>query len=230
MPPAISPEGGLVEIAVSALGGISESLAYKYGSPDPEPSDEPEQPEQPALPTPDQTIKEIVHFFEARADILLSHMPAAQRRFLRLQGRADAVASPGSLLMSYLPIIANGGSLAGSASLAQIEAMAGNEQSPRFDAWFEGTFGVLSRGRARGEFAIIAFGADYLVNDDLLVGGFFQIDQLWQESGAGHSRGYGWVAGPYLTARLAEHLYLDLSLAAGRADNLISPVGTYEDW
>ena len=41
--------------------------------------------------------------------------------------------------------------------------------------------------------------------------------------------GSGWIAGPYATMRLHEHLYLDLLAGFGRSSNRISPLGTYED-
>lgn len=179
----------------------------------------------------EQTLREIAAFLEARANILLANMPNAQRRFARLKGQAASVSSPGSILMSYLPILVNGGTLSGSASLAQIEALAGNEQQARFDAWIDGTFGLFSNGGAEGRFGLVSLGADYLVTDDLLIGGFVQIDQLSQENSAtaATAGGTGWMAGPYVTARLSDNLYLDLMAAGGQAGNRVSPLGTYED-
>lgn len=182
--------------------------------------------------TAQQTLQEIAAFLEARADVLLANMPHAQQRFARLKGQAPSVSSPGSALMSYLPVLVNGGTLSGSASLAQIEAMAGNEQQPRLDAWIDGTFGLYSNNGAQGRFGLVSLGADYLVNEGLLVGGFFQIDQLSQDNGVtgATAGGTGWMAGPYLTARLSDNLYFDFMAAGGQAENRVSPLGTYEDW
>lgn len=179
-----------------------------------------------------QTLEEIAAFLEARANVLLANLPSAQRRFARLNGSSGATQSPGSVLMGYLPILANGGALSGAASLAQIESLVGNEQPLRFDAWIEGTFGLYGHNGAEGRFGLVSFGADYLVTDDLLIGGFFQIDQLSQENATtgATAGGAGWMAGPYLTARLSESLYLDLMVAGGQAQNRVSPSGTYEDW
>lgn len=213
MPPSPLPDSGSVQVEVSALGGTTSAMTYTY------------------LPPADQTLQEIAAFLEARANILLANMPAAQRRFERLKGSAPSVSSPGSILMSYLPILVNGGTLSGSASLAQIEALAGNEQQPRLDAWIDGTFGLFNSGGAEGRFGLVSLGADYLVSDDLLIGGFFQIDQLSQENAltAATAGGTGWMAGPYVTARLSDNLYLDFMAAGGRAENRVSPLGTYED-
>lgn len=181
---------------------------------------------------PTAALETISALFEARANLLLANMPGAQRRLARLNGLAAAPFNPGRLLMNYLPHIAQGGAVAASASLAQMDALAGNEKQARFDAWMEGTFGLLANGGAEGQFGIVALGADYLVSDDVLIGGFFQIDSLSQHNGATleEAGGTGWLIGPYLTARLSDGLYLDILAGAGRAENRVRPLGTYEDW
>ncbi|UXN68577.1 autotransporter outer membrane beta-barrel domain-containing protein [Devosia neptuniae] len=47
--------------------------------------------------------------------------------------------------------------------------------------------------------------------------------------GGAKASGTGWLAGPYLTARLSDNLYLDLLAAGGQSSNTISPSGSYED-
>jgi outer membrane autotransporter protein len=37
------------------------------------------------------------------------------------------------------------------------------------------------------------------------------------------------MAGPYMTAKLAPHLYVDARAAWGKSDNTVSPLGTYVD-
>jgi len=41
--------------------------------------------------------------------------------------------------------------------------------------------------------------------------------------------GHGWMAGPYATLALSDHLFLQGRLAAGRSDNSVSPMMTYTD-
>lgn len=181
---------------------------------------------------PAHTVAAISSLFQTRANLLLANMPGLERRLARLNGVAPAAFNPGSLLMGYLPQIAQGSAVSASASLAQMDALAGHENQSRLDAWMAGTFGLLASGGGEGRFGIAALGADYLVSDDVLIGGFFQIDMLTQRNGAtlAEADGTGWLAGPYLTARLGEALYLNVTAAGGRAENRVSPFGTYEDW
>lgn len=182
--------------------------------------------------TAGRTVREIAAFLEARTNVLLANLPDTQRRIARLNGNAPAMSSPGSVLMTYLPALVNGGTISGAASLAQIDKLAGNEEQALLDLWMEGTFGLYSHRGASGRFALVSAGADYLVTSDVLVGAFFQIDQLDQEhpTSLAAAGGTGFLAGPYMTARLSENLYLDLTVAGGRAENSIAPFGTYRDW
>ena len=41
--------------------------------------------------------------------------------------------------------------------------------------------------------------------------------------------GTGWLAGPYVTARLSDNLYLDVLAGIGTSHNTISPYGTYKN-
>src|SRR6185437_3232269 len=63
------------------------------------------------------------------------------------------------------------------------------------------------------------------------LGGFVQADIFPSATGSNGSAmgGTGWLAGPYATLRLADHLYLDVLAAAGTSSNTISPDGSYTD-
>lgn len=173
----------------------------------------------------------IEDFLESRARLILANAPDEQRRFDRLNGRVSGGDSVGSALLGYLPGVVEGGPIGVSTSLGAIEAMAGNQQPGAFDAWFEGTFALFDGDGARDRFNSAAFGADYLLNPDLLVGGFVQFDHLSRRfaDDAATLSGTGWLAGPYVTARLSDNLYLDLLAAGGQSGNRISPDGSYED-
>ena len=180
----------------------------------------------------EDTLDTIASFMQARAGILLSNQPDPQRRFDRLNGTGGGSGgNPVASLMAYLPGMVEGSTLSMSGSLAQVERLAGNEQPSRLDAWFSLTHGRYTAGGADGDFTLAAAGADWLFSRNLLVGGFVQFDLLSQDhdiTGAA-IEGTGWLAGPYLTARLSEHLFLDILAAGGRSDNTVSPYGTYED-
>lgn len=173
----------------------------------------------------------IEDFLESRARLILANAPDEKRRFDRLNGRASGGGSVGSALLGYLPGVIEGGPVGISTSLGAIEAMAGNQQPGAFDAWFEGTFSLFEGDGAKDRFNSAAFGADYLLNPDLLVGGFVQFDHLSRRfaDDAATASGSGWLAGPYVTARLSDNLYLDLLAAGGQSGNRISPDGSYED-
>lgn len=222
---------GVAQVTVSDLAEGQHVLTAHYlGDPNNYPATS--SPVTISVAGPTAAVTTINSLLEARANLLLANMPGAQRRLARLNGGVPAPFNPGSMLMTYLPQIPQGGAVAASASLAQMDAMAGNETQARFDAWIEGTFGLLANNGAEGRFGIAALGADYLVSEDVLIGGFFQIDTITQHNAAtlAEADGTGWLAGPYLTARLSEELYLDVMAGAGRAENRVSPFGTYEDW
>lgn len=166
---------------------------------------------------------EIDEFLQARGAILLANQPSSQRRISRLNGQVPSMPNLGSAITGYLPILVDGGILSGSASLAQIDQLVGNGQPSRFDAWVEGTIGRYGYDGATGTYGIISLGADYLVTDDLLIGGFAQIDKLQQgnKTTSATASGLGWMVGPSITARLGDHLYLDILAAAGRGGNTI---------
>ncbi|GLQ08639.1 hypothetical protein GCM10007913_05710 [Devosia yakushimensis] len=173
----------------------------------------------------------IEDFLGSRAELILVNAPDEQRRIDRLNGNVSGGGFSGSALLGYLSGAADGAPLGVSTSLAAIDAMAGNQQQGTFDAWFEGTFSLFDSGGPRDRFNSAALGADYLLNPDLLVGGFVQFDHLsrrFADDPASIS-GTGWLAGPYVTARLSDNLYLDLLAAGGQSDNQISPDGSYED-
>lgn len=106
-----------------------------------------------------------------------------------------------------------------------------NQAAQRYDIWAEGSFSRFDATAGDGEFAILHAGADYLVTPDVLVGLGTQFDWIDMDAatGAGTADGWGFMAGPYATAKLADGFYLDARGAWGRAWNAVSPYGSYED-
>lgn len=220
MPPSPSPDGGAVQVEVSTEGGISGVATYTYLPPT----------DSPPADSREDTLDAIASFMDARAGVLLANQPDIQRRIDRLNGVVGG-GNPVASLMAYMPGLVESGALSMSGSFAQVERLAGNETPSRFDLWASLTHGHYSAEAADGNFTLGSIGADYLINRDLLVGAFVQIDRLSQDnatSGAS-ADGTGWLAGPYVTTRLAEHVFLDILAAGGRSSNSVSPYGTYED-
>ncbi|MGQ2904927.1 MAG: Ig-like domain repeat protein [Neoaquamicrobium sediminum] len=184
-----------------------------------------------------ETAAMIGQFMERRGTLLLSEQHDIQRRIDRLDGHVSGGGNPLATAMAYLPGIVDSGSLSTSISLAQIRRLSGEVKPARFDLWADVSYtrfqseGPGGVSESDGGFARAAFGADWLVNRNLLIGGFFQVDHLSQDiaNASGNVSGTGWLAGPYLTARLSENLFLDLLAAGGTSSNSIRPDGTYED-
>lgn len=174
----------------------------------------------------------IEDFFDARAEIVLSHGPSGQRRIDRLNGIVPATGSPASALMGLMPMVTGGGPRSLSGSLGAIEQAVTDRAEPApFDIWFEGTLGLYASDSGAGSFGVAYLGADYLVSPDLLVGALFQLDQVGFDASTGDAsaEGTGWMIGPYVTGRLGDSLYFDVRAAAGRSTNSLSPYGTYTD-
>ena len=74
-------------------------------------------------------------------------------------------------------------------------------------------------------------GIDYLANPDLVLGVMTQMDWMDEENDTDNYTvsGLGWMAGPYVVARLHDNLIFDGRAAWGQSTNDIDPLGTYED-
>lgn len=189
--------------------------------------------------TREAALVAISNFLTARNAALLANQPELQRRLDRLSG-ADS--SGGSATAYGLPVPGAGrlplsasitpDRARASTSLGTVRAAAGMDRSATpFDIWAEATFGSLDFDNKDGRFSVIYAGADYRLGKSLLIGGLVQFDRYSPQGArtAGTASGDGWMAGPYVTARLAPNLYADVRAAWGKSDNTISPLGTYVD-
>ena len=189
--------------------------------------------------TRDAALSSIGNFLTARNAALLANRPDLQRRLDRLNGVIPSAGSasiaglpvPGS---GHLPISLNvtGGRAHATTSLGMARAAGIGGRGPTpFDIWAEAYFASLDYNGHQGTFRVVYTGADWLIAPNVLVGGLVQFDNYDIDGArtAGSADGHGWLAGPYLTARLAPHLYLDARAAWGKSDNTVSPLGTYVD-
>ncbi|MGY3669821.1 MULTISPECIES: DUF7933 domain-containing protein [unclassified Marinovum] len=204
-----------------------------------------------SIATRQKTIDEINTFLKTRGTLILSSEPGAGRRFDRLNrgfGGATQLSYSNGDLQAFLPFSydfksAQSGNYSFSTSWRQMRMAAeslalahgdtdgiGFVEDQRFDVWVEGTYKKFeTAGNDDGHFAIGYVGADYLVNQDVLVGVMLQFDDAKLYGDNSKVSGQGWMAGPYVTARLGQHLYFDGRLAAGTSRNQISPFNTYTD-
>jgi hypothetical protein len=174
----------------------------------------------PPPPTPSNAGPD--SFFEARNSIIGNSVRPTNQRISRLNGAQSSSTPTGGDVLNYVSNFAATGNLPVSASLSAISAAADQQgtRSNPFDVWIEGTFSLLETSAGNGRASSAAIGADYLVNSDLLIGGYVSIDRLDHfETGSNTLSGLGWLAGPYLTARLSDQLYIDVTSGLGTANN-----------
>jgi hypothetical protein len=126
----------------------------------------------------------------------------------------------------------------GPEQLAALGINAGHLISPEqsdFDIWAEGHFTYFEDGttgsETNGHFGVLYLGVDYILTPNLLVGALVQIDSMEQTSSELSTKvdGVGWMAGPYMTARLSDNVFFQGRAAWGRSRNDISPFQTYTD-
>ncbi len=107
-----------------------------------------------------------------------------------------------------------------------------------FDFWIEAHFSQFKATAAgtdnSGSFGIVYAGADYKLTPSLLVGLLLQYDWTRDRSQqlllpTSTIEGQGAMAGPYVSGRLAQHLFFDARVAWGLSNNTINPFGTYQD-
>ena len=203
------------------------------------------------------TVEAINSFLTRRADLILSSESDPHRRFERLNrgsGEVSPLRYATGDLEALVPFTVQGGiSFTGeqggnggfevSTSLLQVRQAAASAalasgsagdvayvENYRFGAWFEAQYKQFGGGSdEHGDFAIAYFGMDYLVKPDVLVGALVSLDTMEEVTDTSTVSGFGYMIGPYVTARLASHLYFDGHVAVGRSDNRISPFNTYTD-
>ncbi|WP_162843852.1 putative Ig domain-containing protein, partial [Allorhizobium taibaishanense] len=119
-----------------------------------------------------------------------------------------------------------------STSLAQMESardaadgVGGGYSSP-FNIWIDGVLLAHNdekiNGNKWGSFAMINFGADYLLNERALVGLSFHYDRMRDPTDEDATlTGNGWLAGPYTSFEISKGLFWDASLLYGGSSNTI---------
>ena len=107
----------------------------------------------------------------------------------------------------------------------------GAPQAARFDIWTKGTWSHSKTDTRRADTGLLYVGADWLLNEDLVVGVLTQFDWTLEDDkdSVVEVEGFGWMAGPYAVQRLAEHLTLEGRFALGQSDNKVNPIGLYSD-
>ncbi|MBC8048813.1 MAG: autotransporter domain-containing protein [Chitinophagales bacterium] len=176
-----------------------------------------------------------VDFMRRRADRLLSGETAQTS----LQRRAVSPASVDQAVKTTAVRTENGAptdvTLSTSAN-AIAKSYANAAQKPmgesKLDFWLEGRASqyketmedVTGRQEKMGEVGMLYFGADYLVNPQVMVGALVQLDSMDETFKTGQQQvfGSGFMAGPYASVRLAPNIFFDARAAWGPSANTIA--------
>jgi Bacterial Ig-like domain (group 3) len=105
--------------------------------------------------------------------------------------------------------------------------------APRFDIWAKGSFSYFTAEnlgfKQQGQAGLFSAGADYLVTPGLLLGVLVQSDWVDQAQTGSTANGLGWMAGPYMSARLTSNIYFDARVLRGRSNNQVDALGLEAD-
>jgi outer membrane autotransporter protein len=178
----------------------------------------------------------IYTFLSGRNALILANQPDLRRRIDRL---SDTPSAPSGSVSAYGVSIPGAKSLPFQASVSpgltafstSLAMLNDGEGRRNFDVWAEGLLSRATIGDQDADFGIVYLGADYRLRNNVLVGGLVQFDSFSDRDGlqAGEAEGDGWMAGPYVTARLAPQLYVEVRAAWGRSDNMLSPLPGQRD-
>jgi hypothetical protein len=190
------------------------------------------------------TTAAIRDFMAQRADQILSNGPRLNRRF-----RGDrASATPNNFAADFREGRFNA-NFSTSLSAIRREVESNQPSVPgqystnlnegtglsTLDVWVQANFSSIEDNRAgldsETSFGMYYIGADFLATENVMVGALMQFDSAETITGALNSEveGDGWMAGPYVVARIDENLYLDARASWGGSENTINPIGLYTD-
>lgn len=179
-----------------------------------------------------RTQATIESFMSTRAGLIVQSQPDLVDRLVG-GGAGQAPSLSGTSDNYVLGFATSLGQIANQATdeLARFEPSTQGAGYAPFDVWIDGRWAQARDEAGKTVFGTVQLGAAYRINADLLIGVMAQIDrasrQDWAEGSA--ADGTGWMAGPYLVARLDEQLYVDLSLLGGKSTNHVDPLGLYVD-
>jgi outer membrane autotransporter protein len=111
------------------------------------------------------------------------------------------------------------------------------ESASPWDVWVEGRYSAFDDDSGNldrsGHVGVLYAGVDYRLGNNVLAGFLVQFDWSKDDSGALASKvdGNGWMAGPYVSARVHENIFLDVRAAWGGSSNdltLGATTGTFD--
>ncbi|NRB19584.1 MAG: autotransporter outer membrane beta-barrel domain-containing protein [Rhodobacteraceae bacterium] len=144
-----------------------------------------------------------------------------------LQGRANQLISNQPDLIGFLSGTAGGEFDAHvTRGLGNFNLAAGSEQP----VWIQ-LRGAWSKDDGADSRAVFgALGSHRKISETVLLGAMLQFDHQSQEDGATAVEGTGWLAGPYVVAKMVDQaLFLEARVLYGQSSNTVTPVGSYSD-
>ncbi len=101
----------------------------------------------------------------------------------------------------------------------------------KLDVWAAGRWASSETDETGHSIGLVYLGLDYRFTPGLLVGVMAQHD--WADEKDDREqfavKGRGWLAGPYVVARLGRNAIFDGRVAWGQSRNKVNPLGSYED-
>ena len=192
----------------------------------------------------ERTQRVVANFINRRADQITASDPDLVERLTQssgggapgsFSGSAGSGGSQFSFATSFRQIINNAKS--GDDGMMALGAGSGRRNAQTaptalgLDLWARGQWSQIDEEISSSELGLFHFGVDYRLSASLLVGFLTQFDWMDQNDQAQNVTvsGTGWLAGPYVVARLHENLLFDGRAAWGQSSNDVSPFGTYTD-
>ncbi len=174
-----------------------------------------------------RTLRAINNFLARRADQITASDPDLANRLNAGcgNGKLPQVSGNGSDETSQFRV---SGSLRDSLRHGDNEPQ---RECPKFDIWMQGQWGTTKADQGRQDLGLLYIGADYRLSPGLVFGVLAQFDWSNEEDAVEKisAKGFGWMVGPYLVARLDKNLIFDTRIAWGQSTNKINPLGVYED-
>lgn len=183
-----------------------------------------------AVQITDQEAEIAREFASARQTVLLQNQPSLDRRMNRLQGTVESGGANfynAPLAGPDVPFIAQFTEETQKArsSLAMFNRMNGNVPSA-YDVWAEVSLGTYRADGAKGRYVIAQLGADVLLTERVLAGLQVQYDSTSWRKGVSDASGSGFMAGPYISAKLSENIFAHLSASYGWSSDKVDVLGT----
>lgn len=175
---------------------------------------------------PSTTASKVASFITARADRIVGGQPDYLERLtgnrannennpLGLNGNGDVGSGFAYVNASFGTNLGGFGYL-GSNSNDNLDGRVGT-----YSSWASGSYSYVENGNSKSNIGLVHLGTDYRLSEDKLVGFVAEFDFIDENNGTDSTsaNGWGWMAGPYIAARIQKNLYFDAVANYGQSYN-----------